>query len=301
MLNLLKIVLIRRIHSLRPNCCSRQRQRQICKQRGKAVDHYYDRICPGCGELNRSHRTAYLGVDLTGKLAVVTGGRIKIGFEIVVQLLAAGCRVVATTRFPHDAAARHRARLSAAAWDRLQIIGLDLRSSTSIALFTQMIKKTHGRVDILINNAAQTIRRPPSFHAAEIALEVAHASATAAVLDGGSSQGTVSASIAGESAPDRPSVPDGVRPAGAADTAATAAEVCHPVSTTEAALALQQDEHGQPLDLRPVNSWTLQLEQVEMAEVAEVQLINYMAPFQLLRDLHAVLARDAVLATSTSL
>lgn len=54
-------------------------------------------------QFNKRSQTA----NLTGKVALVTGGRIKIGFEIALQLLRAGARVIVTTRFPRDAAMRY--------------------------------------------------------------------------------------------------------------------------------------------------------------------------------------------------
>ena len=47
--------------------------------------------------------------DLTGCVCIVTGGRVRIGFEIVLKLLRAGAQVLTTTRFPADAAARYHA------------------------------------------------------------------------------------------------------------------------------------------------------------------------------------------------
>ncbi len=48
-------------------------------------------------------------MDLTGRVAIVTGARVKIGYQAAILLLRAGARVIVTTRFPHDAAARLRA------------------------------------------------------------------------------------------------------------------------------------------------------------------------------------------------
>lgn len=112
--------------------------------------------------------------DLTGKVALVTGGRIKIGYEACLILLRAGATVIVTTRFPRDAAARYSREDDFDAWkERLHIYALDLRVLIALERFIQHLKDTFPRLDILVNNAAQTIRRPPAFYAHLMPLEKA--------------------------------------------------------------------------------------------------------------------------------
>jgi hypothetical protein len=64
-------------------------------------------MCHGCEELNFMY--SKISKDLTGKTAIVTGGRVKIGFAVALKLLRSGCNVIVTTRFPTDARERFEA------------------------------------------------------------------------------------------------------------------------------------------------------------------------------------------------
>jgi 3-oxoacyl-ACP reductase-like protein len=70
----------------------------ICKARYRQLHHFYDQLCPACAELNWRKRTQ--SARLEGRVALVTGGRVKIGFQVVLKLLRAGARVIVTSRFP---------------------------------------------------------------------------------------------------------------------------------------------------------------------------------------------------------
>ena len=121
---------------------------------------FYAQLCPECAALNWAKREQ--SADLRGRFALVTGSRVKIGYQVVLKLLRAGATVRATTRFPVDAAARFAAAPDFAEWrDRLQVVGLDLRDLRALERFCAHLVATQPRVDIIINNACQTARRPP--------------------------------------------------------------------------------------------------------------------------------------------
>jgi len=125
---------------------------------------------PACADFNYAKR--FQSAPLTGRVAVITGARVKIGFQAALKMLRAGARVIVTTRFPHDAAQRYSREADFADWkDRLQIHGLDLRHAPSVEIFTRFLNRTCSRLDILINNAAQTVRRPPGFYAHVLEIE----------------------------------------------------------------------------------------------------------------------------------
>ena len=72
------------------------------------LHHFYAQLCPSCAEVN--YRMRHLFADLTGRTALLTGARVKIGFEIGLKLLRAGATLIATTRFPADEGGEVRAR-----------------------------------------------------------------------------------------------------------------------------------------------------------------------------------------------
>jgi hypothetical protein len=151
----------------------RVRKCYVCKAAFTKVHAFYDQMCEACAELNWQKRNQ--SADLRGRVAIVTGARVKIGYHAAIKLLRAGCHVIVTTRFPHDAAQRYGREEDFEAFrDRLEIHGLDLRHTPSVEAFAAHVVRTHDRLDFLINNACQTVRRPPGFYRHLVDLE-AHA------------------------------------------------------------------------------------------------------------------------------
>src|ERR1700722_9501145 len=135
----------------------------ICKQDYSQVHHFYDQLCPACAEPNFRKRTEL--ADLTGRVALLTGGRVKIGYQAGIKLLRCGAHLIVTTRFPRDSAARYAREPDFAQWGhRLEIFGLDLRHTPSVEAFCQHLLATRKRLDFIISNACQTVRRPPDFY-----------------------------------------------------------------------------------------------------------------------------------------
>ena len=135
----------------------------ICKSEYREVHHFYDQFCPSCAELNWMKRES--SVNLEGRVALVTGARVKIGYWIALKLLRCGARVLVQTRFAHDAAVRYAQEPDFNEWKgRLKIYGVDFRDVGSVHRFTARIKATESRLDIVINNAAQTVRKPVGFY-----------------------------------------------------------------------------------------------------------------------------------------
>jgi NAD(P)-dependent dehydrogenase (short-subunit alcohol dehydrogenase family) len=141
----------------------RARRCYVCREPYRVVDADYHRMCPECARLNAARRVARC--DLTGRHAVVTGARIKIGFHVALKMLRDGADVVATTRFPADAAARYAAVADYEEWsDRLHIYQLDLLNLPRVTEFLDRLDERWPHLDILVNNAAQTVARPPEYH-----------------------------------------------------------------------------------------------------------------------------------------
>ncbi len=135
-----------------------------CKQKYSTIHHFYDQLCPPCAELNFTKRTEL--ADLKGRVALLTGGRVKIGYQAGLKLLRSGAQLIVTTRFPRDSAKRYAQEPDFGEWGhRLEIFGLDLRHTPSVEAFCRELLVTRDRLDFIVNNACQTVRRPPDFYA----------------------------------------------------------------------------------------------------------------------------------------
>jgi NAD(P)-dependent dehydrogenase (short-subunit alcohol dehydrogenase family) len=227
-----------------------------CKRKYTEVDAFYHQLCPSCAALNRQRREAR--TDLSGRRALLTGGRAKIGMYIALRLLRDGARTTITTRFPKDAARRFSSIADSGDWlDRLNIIGVDLRQPGQVVALADAVA-AEGPLDILINNAAQTVRRSADAYALLVAGE------TAALPDASR-----------------------VRELGAPHDR-------HPVSTLAlSARSTAIDAGGLTPDKVDHNSWTQRVDEVDPVEMLEVLLCNTTAPFILISRLRASLAASA--------
>jgi NAD(P)-dependent dehydrogenase (short-subunit alcohol dehydrogenase family) len=208
--------------------------------------------------------------DLRGRVALLSGGRVKIGYQTGLKLLRCGAHVIVTTRFPRDAAKRYSQEPDFTDWsDRLEVYGLDLRHTPSVELFCREMLTTRSRLDFIINNACQTVRRPPEFYAHM--LEEERKAARSLEAAGAPARQLAKASLHGQA-----SLHDRV----------SAAELTQ-VKLLEEELAPQGhffptgqlDQDLQQVDLRGRNSWRLLLDEVPTVELLEVHLVNAVAPF----------------------
>jgi hypothetical protein len=143
----------------------------VCKEGYSQVHAFYDQLCPDCASVNFAARTEL--ADLRGRVALLTGGRVKIGYQAGLKLLRSGARLIVTTRFPHNAASRYAQEPDFGDWgERLEIFGLDLRHVPGVEAFCRNMVATRERLDFIINNACQTVRRPPEFYAHMMAGEL---------------------------------------------------------------------------------------------------------------------------------
>jgi NAD(P)-dependent dehydrogenase (short-subunit alcohol dehydrogenase family) len=267
----------------------------ICKQDYSQIHFFYDQLCPACAELNYRKRTE--SADLRGRVALLTGGRVKIGYQAGIKLLRAGAHVIVTTRFPRDSAARYAREPDFEQWaDRLEIFGLDLRHTPSVEAFCRHLLATRSRLDFIISNACQTVRRPPDFYQHMMAHESAALDAVpeSARRILGAYEGLRGYHI----------LPEG---SGALterrlnDVAGlTHAAALSQVPLLPEELAAQQglfpegrlDQDLQQVDLRERNSWRLMLSEVSSVELLEVQLVNAIAPFLLNARLKPLMLRS---------
>jgi NAD(P)-dependent dehydrogenase (short-subunit alcohol dehydrogenase family) len=261
----------------------------VCKQHYRHVHHFYDQLCPTCADLNFAKRTET--ADLGGRVALLTGGRVKIGYQAGIKLLRAGARLIVTTRFPRDAALRYAAEPDFAGWgDRLEIYGLDLRHTPSVEGLCEHLGSTYDRLDYIVNNACQTVRRPPEFYRHMLDLETAaldRMPASARSLLGGV-DGLRGVELVGSTAVALTSATTGVSSAELSQ-AALLPEDDEPQGHLFPAGRLDQDL--QQVDLRGRNSWRLTLAEVSSVELLETQLVNAVAPFVLNARLKPLMLR----------
>lgn len=150
-----------------------------CKKSFRELHEFYDQLCPVCAQLNFLKRNQV--ADLRGKVCLVTGARVKIGYRCCLKLLRCGATVIATSRFPVDACQRFAAEVDFDDWSaNLQVYGLDFRDLSALEKFCEHVRAKYTRLDALVNNACQTIRRPPSYYTHMLPLERAPEKAPAA-------------------------------------------------------------------------------------------------------------------------
>jgi NAD(P)-dependent dehydrogenase (short-subunit alcohol dehydrogenase family) len=261
----------------------RPRSCYICKTRYVEVDAFYHQLCQKCAHFNRARREAR--TDLTGRRALLTGGRAKIGMYIALRLLRDGAHTTITTRFPSDAIRRFKAMPDSADWiHRLKIVGIDLRDPAQVVALADSVG-AEGPLDILINNAAQTVRRSPQAYAELVAAE-------SAPLPAGELPVSEVIGTFGSGA-------QAALPGPRAGDVLTAEEVTALALTTgsatvariEAGTAI--DAGGLVPDLAPVNTWVQKVDEVDPVELLEVQLCNVTAPFVLVSRLRPAMAASA--------
>ncbi len=275
----------------------------VCKTEYTRLHFFYDAMCPSCASFNYEKR--FQTASLKGQTALITGSRLKIGYQAALRMLRAGARVIATTRFPVDSAIRYSREKDFSEWkDRLHIYGLDLRHTPSVEIFCRMVEENYGRLDLLINNAAQTVRRPPGFYAHLMPQELksfeewpeevrfllrdflkarqrltSHAQKNLSI---GESALTITWNTK----------TPGIGMLASAELSQIPYAYDHTFSVEKVFPAGKLDADLQQVDLREMNSWRLRLGEIETSEVLELQLVNAVAPFVLCNKLIPLMKRN---------
>ena len=273
----------------------------VCKTEFTKLHHFYDTMCTSCGDFNYAKR--FQTADLTGRVAIITGSRLKIGYHITLMLLRAGATVIATTRFPVDSAYRFSKEEDYHVWaDRLKIHGLDLRHIPSVEIFCNYIEQRYERLDILINNAAQTVRRPAGFYQHLMAKEETALSELPQVvktllsdhIDCLDELKSLSTSASGTK--NMPVTWHGPEPGIGIRASAKLSQIPYSFDNSLQAAEVfpegKLDADLQQVDLRKTNSWRLKLGEIETTEMLEVQLVNSVAPFVLCNRLSELMKRE---------
>ncbi len=280
----------------------------ICKTSFTRLHFFYDSMCPVCAQLNYTKR--FQTASLEGQVALITGSRLKIGYQSALMMLRAGAQVIATTRFPVDSAWRYSREKDFNQWkDRLHIYGLDLRHTPSVELFCNYVEEKYDRLDLLINNAAQTVRRPPGFYSHllenermsfnDLPLKVQN---LLRPFEECKRKVVPSLSLVKEPA----LAVDSFQKPGLSWNGpligiglSASAQLSQIPYTHDTNLSVEKifpqgklDADLQQVDLRETNSWRLRLGDIPTAEMIELQLVNAIAPFVLCNKLSRMMKRD---------
>jgi len=275
----------------------------VCKAVYTKLHHFYDTMCTECGDFNYAKR--FQTADLTDQVAIITGSRLKIGYHITLMCLRAGATVVATTRFPVDSALRFYQEDDFSKWGhRLKIHGLDLRHIPSVEIFCNYIEQHYGRLDILINNAAQTVRRPSGFYHHLMAnetmnLDLLPKSAKTVLADHFEclqELKSLSADAVMNQNKNLPVTWHGPEPGIGLRASAQLSQIPYSFDNSLKASEVfpegELDADLQQVDLRKTNSWRLKLGEIETTEMIEVQLVNSVAPFVLCNRLSNIMKKE---------
>ncbi|CAF1164779.1 unnamed protein product [Didymodactylos carnosus] len=271
----------------------------ICKVKYNTLHFFYDRLCPTCADFNYQKRSQT--VDMSNKIALVTGGRIKIGYRVVLKLLRSNCFVISTTRFPVDFVRRLKAETDYDQWKlNIHVYGVDFRFIDVVENFCQLLLDKYDKLDIIINNACQTVRRPAPFYAHLIAHErvnYALLSSDEHYILGNNNEFWQHQSIAYSSRQNQQ-----LAITASHEDEGTLTSLCcestqinHvPVSPTSVVRDFPlaaYDVNQQQIDLRTQNSWTMKLGDLSTVEINEVLTINTLVPFILNSRLKSLMSK----------
>lgn len=225
-----------------------------CNKHYELAHSFYTRMCPTCSTENYKKRFQH--IDLKNRNVILTGGRVKVGFATALRLLRNNANVVLTTRFPALALEQLQNEKDYEQWkDRLIIYGLDLRNLNAILEFIQFYKSKFASLDILINNAAQTIKYPDLYYFPLLKKEENLLELFA------SNQRLI----------------------------ANKTLISHEIKALEynknESTETQLNRFGQPVDNRDKTSWNSTLGEISVHELIEVNLINQIAPYLLIKEL----------------
>ena len=275
----------------------------VCKTVFNVVHHFYDSMCKECGDFNYAKR--YQTADMTGQVALVTGSRLKIGYHITLMMLKAGATVIATTRFPIDSALRYSKEPDFNEWgSRLKIHGLDLRHIPSVEIFCNYIEQKYDRLDVLINNAAQTVRRPAGFYKHLMPNEEKDfvdlpPFAQELLSDHEGCINELRSLTSEYHEGQKKNLPVtwhgkqmGIGISASAKLSQIPYTIDNSLTVEEVFPEGKLDADLQQVDLRKVNSWRLKLGEINTNEMLEVQLVNSVAPFVLCNRLADLMKKE---------
>eukprot|EP01080_Neovahlkampfia_damariscottae_P006190 gene6190-10197_t len=218
-------------------------------------------MCCECFSMNQKMRKTTK--DLSGKIAIVTGGRIKVGFATAMMLLRANAKVVVTSRFVKDTLQRFEKEPDFKKYRKnLEVYPLDMKSLEHVMEFTKYINLKFPRIHILINNAAQTVRKPLGYYNEVIAKD----------------QKLLLAIESPKAKKNVPNKPNNIITLPLKNHLKVTSSALLPEDKKRYRESSRKDVFGEPIDNRSFNSWTYTLDEVDPREIAETNMINSIAP-----------------------
>ncbi|EAU82046.1 dehydrogenase [Coprinopsis cinerea okayama7 len=268
----------------------------ICRYKVRHTHRLYPSLCNPCGEFNISSSALSLppNLALDGKTALVTGGRINLGYHTALRLLRCGAKVIVSSRYPFDAEQRYLAEADAELWKgRLKIVGADFRSAKDVFALVGTVKRCchewkdgsdSPALNILINNAAQTLTDSVEKEAESIRREGEFESRQdgAGLVTGATYQARVRGGYQGYLMASNSSS----RLIEGSEEAMVGSEL---VSNGDSALAVPTIK----------SSWTQTMSEIPYEDVISAHSVNTFVPFILLRELLPLMGRSKS-STSTS-
>ena len=232
-----------------------------CNESYDRVHSFYARLCPTCATVNYQKR--FRSIDLSDRNVVLTGGRVKIGYAAALKFLRSNANVTVTSRFPATALCQFESEPDYCDWkERLVVYGLDLRSLPHVQQFVDYYRSEHDSVEVLVNNAAQTIKYDADYYRPLLDQEQR-------LLGAGETRTNL---IAGPTAVDDKPTPGS--PA-----------LLPPSQDGSSVGAWAANRFGQPVDRRTKTSWNSTLSEIDLFELLEVNLINQISPYVLIQEL----------------
>ena len=275
----------------------------ICKEKLLLdnIHKFYGNLCTKCGDHNYSFREIKL--DLSGRIAIVTGGRVKIGYYIGTKLLSYGCKVIITTRFPKDSLFKYQQDPDYEKWkDNLIIYPIDFRIFESTIKFINYIKENFTHIDILINNAAQTLRRSSSYYKYLLPIEATGANKESykeIIKEDYISTQYPNSSL--EKKVNKEEMLNSLIPLD--NQKSFDYQEILPLSVITSQIKIMEEKHqpsvtmmgsdGQPYDFTGgKNSWNFEFDEIPFQEFTEVQIINAWTPYYLCSKLKPLMEKS---------
>ena len=253
------------------------------------IHSFYGNLCKKCGDYNYSFRTMKL--DFTGRIAIVTGGRVKIGYYIATKLLSYGAKVLITSRFPKDTLFKYQKDPEYEKWkNNLIIYPIDFRIFESTIKFIQFITDNFPHVDILINNAAQTIRRTASYYKYLLPTETKDLNQEDDKKIIKNDFINLQKQLKSGDTPSKKEIQNSL--ISLMDNKSQAYKEILPLSVIASQIRIMEEKSqsqvtvmggdGQPYDFsKGKNSWNFEFDEIPFQEFTEVQIINAWTPYYL--------------------